>query len=138
MGPLPAHASSARDIEQRARRVVTTLLVGGALDIHQVAEALGTSVRTLQRQMRAAGLTYAGVVRQARCRAALRMLEDPGRKVCDVARTLGYADPAHFTRAFRHWTGLSPLEHRRRTRSTAIRISGRAKRRAPPRKPGGE
>jgi AraC-like DNA-binding protein len=89
-----------------------------------VAETIGTSVRTLQRRMQTAGLTYGGVVQQTRCAAAQQMLiEEPGRKISDVAHAVGYSDPAHFTRAFRRWMGIGPREFRRRGR-TALTMAG--------------
>jgi AraC-like DNA-binding protein len=33
--------------------------------------------------------------------------------VLDIALDLGYSDHAHFTRAFRRWTGMPPREFRR-------------------------
>ncbi len=96
------------------RKVVTLLLLAGSTaDVHLVAETLGTSARTLQRRLQAGGLTFAGVVRRARYAAARQFLRDPGRKVGEVARALGYSDPAHFTRAFRSWAGSTPREFRR-------------------------
>ena len=99
---------------RRVREIVVTgLLDGGAPDIREVASMVSTSARTLQRRLRGAGLTYAGLVQQARCEAASRMLLESDRSVSDVARTLGYSDPAHFTRAFHRWTGLTPRQFRR-------------------------
>ena len=100
---------------RRVREIVVTgLLDGGAPDIREVASMVSTSARTLQRRLRGAGLTYAGLVQQARCEAASRMLLESDQSVSDVARTLGYSDPAHFTRAFHRWTGLTPRGFRRR------------------------
>lgn len=99
------------------------LVARGAADVHLVAETLGTSARTLQRRLQAAGLTFAGVVRRTRYAVARRLLEDPRRKVGDIAQALGYSDAAHFTRAFRGWAGATPREFRR----------GAADRAAPPR-----
>jgi AraC-like DNA-binding protein len=100
---------------RRVREIVVTgLLDGGAPDIRAVASMVSTSARTLQRRLRGAGLTYAGLVQQARCEAASRMLLESDQTVSDVARTLGYSDPAHFTRAFQRWTGLTPRGFRRR------------------------
>jgi AraC-like DNA-binding protein len=76
-----------------------------------------TSVRTLQRQLRGTGQTYAGILQQARCQAAEQMLTESALKISDVARALGYSDPGHFARAFRRWTGLTPREFRRRARA---------------------
>jgi AraC-like DNA-binding protein len=95
------------------RQIVTTMLPDGYPDVHVLAEAVGTSVRTLQRRLQEEGLTYARVVAQARFDAAQRMLDDPDRKVIDVALDLGYSDPSHFTRAFGRWAGVAPREFRR-------------------------
>jgi AraC-like DNA-binding protein len=100
---------------QVERIVAARLAVGqGSPDIQVVASRIGTSVRTLQRQLRAAGVTYAGVVQQTRCTVARRLLQDQGQKIGEVARLLGYSDPAHFTRAFQRRTGLTPRDYRRR------------------------
>jgi AraC-like DNA-binding protein len=113
---LSKHNSSARDVGQRAQQVVSMLLASGSgyPDIQLVADRLGTSVRTLQRQLRATGVTYATVVQQVRCAAARQMLKESRRRISDVARQLGYSDPAHFTRAFQRWTGDTPRDFRRR------------------------
>jgi AraC-like DNA-binding protein len=98
------------------RQVVSILLASGTgyPDIQLVADRVGTSVRTLQRRLRATGVTYADVVQQARCAAARQMLKEHRRRIGDVARLLGYSDPAHFTRAFQRWTGSTPRDFRRR------------------------
>jgi len=51
--------------------------------------------------------------------AAEQMLADSARAIGDVAPALGYSDPAHFTRAFLRWTGLTPRDFRRRPRAHA-------------------
>jgi len=68
----------------------------------------GPSVRTLQRTLAKAGLTFSKLMEETRKDTALRLLEDPGIKLIDVSLELGYSDPAHFTRAFRRWTGVPP------------------------------
>jgi AraC-like DNA-binding protein len=115
-GRLDGRATSNRDVVDRVRRVIGTHFAegSGAPDLGVVAERLGTSVRTLQRRFRAAGLTYAQVAQEARCAVARRMLRETRRKVGAIATKLGYSDHAHFTRAFQRWTGLTPREFRRR------------------------
>jgi AraC-like DNA-binding protein len=107
------------DFGEAVRQIVTMLLSEGYPDIHLVAGMVRISVRTLQRRLQDEGLTFARVVAKARFDEAQRMLEDPARKVIDVALDLGYSDPAHFTRAFERWTGLAPREFRR------LRANGR-------------
>jgi AraC-like DNA-binding protein len=103
----------ATDVSGGIQQVVTSLLADGYPDVHLVAEAVRMSTRTLQRRLHEEGLTFARVVARARFDAACRLLADPARKVIDVALDLGYSDPAHFTRAFLRWTGVTPREFRR-------------------------
>jgi AraC-like DNA-binding protein len=104
----------ADDVGQAVQQIVTALLPDGYPDIHLVSKVVSLSPRTLQRRLHAEGLTFARVIARTRFAEAQRMLEDPARKVIDVALDLGYSDPAHFTRAFERWTGLPPREFRRR------------------------
>jgi AraC-like DNA-binding protein len=115
-------ASSARDVAQRVEHIISALLAGGrgAASIELVAQRMVTSVRTLQRRLRAAGLSYSQVVQRARRTAAQRMLKDRGAGIGEVARALGYSDPAHFTRAFHRWTGSTPRDFRAHARSAAV------------------
>jgi AraC-like DNA-binding protein len=102
----------ARDFTGSVCQFVATLLRAGYPDVRLVAEALGLRTRTFQRRLREEGTTYGRLVAEARLDIAYRLLRDPDRKVIDVAFDLGYSDPAHFTRAFRAWTGLTPREQR--------------------------
>jgi AraC-like DNA-binding protein len=68
------------------------------------------------------GVTFARVVARARVDGTQQRLDEPARKVIDVALDLGYSDPAHFTRAFARWTGFAAREFRR------LRSTGRPQR----------
>jgi AraC-like DNA-binding protein len=113
---MPERDSSSRDAAFPVQQIVTALLEGGsrAANIDLVAETIGMSVRTLQRRLRAMGLTYSDVAQRARRSAAQRLLTDPGAGIGEIGRSLGYSDPAHFTRAFQRWTGSTPGEFRAR------------------------
>jgi len=85
----------------------------GKLSLGFAAELAGLSTRTLQRQLRAAGVSFSDLVGSARYRVAARMLEDPAHTVTDVAHFVGYDDSSHFTRAFRRMAGVPPTDFRR-------------------------
>ena len=123
LGPWQ-RSGPAKDFSGSVRQLVTALLADGYPDVRRIAEAAATSTRTLQRRLADEGLTYARVVAQARYGLARQLLEDPERKVIDVALDLGYSDPGHFTRAFRGWTGMSPREFRQRLAQGVLEPTG--------------
>jgi AraC-like DNA-binding protein len=93
---------------------------GRVPSIVDVAATMETSVRTLQRRLHAEGLTYSQVVQQAHRAAAQRMLTDSLVAIGEIARNLGYSDPAHFTRAFQRWTGSTPRDFRNRRAASEV------------------
>lgn len=94
------------------RQIIAILLREQQADIQVVAEMVGMSVRTLQRQLNGLELTYSHLVEQVRFEQSLRLLHDPGTKLTEIASELGYTDAANFTRAFKRWTGVPPTEFR--------------------------
>ncbi len=90
------------------RQAIGGLICDGYPTIHVTAEAVGLSVRTLQRRLADEGESYHHLADAVRLEAGLRLLRDTDAKLIDIAWELGYADPANFSRAFRRWTGMSP------------------------------
>jgi len=80
--------------------------------IAMIADAIGISVRSLQRRLATAGISFDRLVDDGNLAGAAELLRGPD-KIIDVAIAMGYSDPAHFSRAFRRWTGLSPRDFRR-------------------------
>jgi AraC-like DNA-binding protein len=84
----------------------------GAPNISEVAEMAGISTRSFQRKLSMAGLTYSGLLNTVRFESAAKRLRETDAKIIDIALSSGYADPAHFTRAFRRISGITPREFR--------------------------
>lgn len=122
MGCDPSRgAREAHGVSGVVQEIVTTLLPDGHPGVRSVAKVMRVSTRTLQRRLSDEGVTFMRVVAQARFAVARQMLDDPARKVIDIALDLGYSDPAHFARAFARWTGLAPREFRRLRGTSAQR-----------------
>lgn len=127
--PMTARADAARwsgpplprDFAGSFELVVESILGNGQALLGAAAQAAGTEARTLQRHLAAAGTTFRDVVHRVRLRKATEMLELRSNRVIDVAQAVGYSDTAHFTRAFRRWTSLTPVEYRQlRRNETAV------------------
>jgi len=81
--------------------------------VREAAAELHMSVRTLHRRLQAAGLSYQGLVDDARRERAAELLLDRRMKLGFVAAALGYRDPANFSRAYKRWHGVTPRSTRR-------------------------
>jgi AraC-like DNA-binding protein len=95
------------------RQVVECMMKDEVPKIASVANALGTSVRTLQRRLSDMDESFTGILEAARMTSANRLIANGDLSLNQIAQELGYSDQAHFTRAFRRWTGISPAAYRR-------------------------
>ena len=106
-------SAPAADFPGSVLQVIETLSFAHQAHIGLVADAIGISVRALQRRLAEAGATFAGLIAHERFATAIGLLEETDSTILDIALNLGYSDHAHFTRAFRRWTGIPPREFRR-------------------------
>ena len=113
-------AAAERELAQRkGRRAVDRVraaILGLGFDprptVEDVAGALGTTPRTLQRWLADESLTFSSVLGDTIRDAAIDMLREQGLPVADVARRLGFSSRIAFHRAMLRWTGKSPAELR--------------------------
>lgn len=84
----------------------------GNPSLTEIAEMAGVSMRSFQRKLSYAGITYSDLLDTVRFENASKLLRDTDRKIIEVAFSSGYTDPAHFTRAFRRMTGVTPRQFR--------------------------
>ncbi len=88
------------------------------LTLAEVARAVSCSPRQVQRAYEQFGeLSFHEDLRARRMSAAAQLLaEQPAIAVADVARLVGYRQPAHFAQAFRRGFGVAPASFRQRAR----------------------
>lgn len=96
----------------RVQEQLVESMKNGDVSAQAVAQALGSSLRTFYRQLRAAGYSYRGLLAQTRYTLARQYLADPIQTQTDVAFLLGYSEQSSFIRAFRSWSGMTPGEYR--------------------------
>jgi AraC-like DNA-binding protein len=78
-----------------------------------VAARLGLTSRSLQRRLTDEGTTFATVREDVRRELARRYLTE-GLPIADISFLLGFSEPSAFFRAFKRWTGETPLAARAR------------------------
>lgn len=87
------------------------------IKMSSTARSLGVSVRTLRRYLTAEAKSYADIVNEALVTIAKTSLRDERRTIMETALDLGFADNTSFHRAFKRWTGLTPMEYQRENRA---------------------
>lgn len=103
---------SPTEIVHTLKLMLPSYLDEGVPTISEIAEMAGISVRSFQRKLSGMELSYSGLVDVVRFESAAKRLRDTDAKIIDIAFSCGYADPAHFTRAFRRISGTTPREFR--------------------------
>jgi len=107
------HSHPADDFAGSLKQLLAAYLPEGTPSINLIAEVAGTSTRTLQRHLLAAGLNYRELLEQVRYDTAIHLLTNPDNTIMDIASQLGYSESTHFTRAFRRMSGVSPRKYKR-------------------------
>lgn len=104
------------DIVELLKLMLPAYLDDGTTALADVADIAGLSTRTLQRKLAYLGLSYSDILETARYENASWLLRNTDCRIIDVAFSSGYTDPAHFSRAFRRMTGVTPRQFREQSR----------------------
>lgn len=80
------------------------------------ARQLAMSQRTLHRRLAEEGTQFSVILDEARYRRARSLLSEPRMTVEMIAEAVGFAETSSFSRAFKRWSGIGPLEFRRKKR----------------------
>ncbi|MFS2050784.1 AraC family transcriptional regulator [Variovorax sp. Varisp41] len=97
-----------RSIDQEVRKAIYLMLPAGRATCKSVAQGLGLSMRTLQRQLDARELTFKQLVNDVRQELARRYVANGRHSLGEVAAMLGYSTHSAFTRWFGAQFGCSP------------------------------
>lgn len=112
---FPADLPDSHDVVACVERLMGLALLEKRPSVDWICRRLGVAPRTLQRQLAVRATRFDHILRRALQERACELLRS-GASVTETAFELGYSDPAHFSRAFRRWTGMTPREMHGRSR----------------------
>lgn len=112
-------ASGKLDYATEVQQIILHAMKSGECTLPRVAHMLGTSQRTLQRRLALEGRSFRDELETVRSRVAMRYLEETAIPLTSLSMTLGYADLAAFSHAFKRMTGVSPSSWRKTRRAAA-------------------
>jgi AraC-like DNA-binding protein len=104
-----------KSVRGRVEELLAPRLPGGEATMDAIAKQLGLSRQSLFRKLRAEGVTFEQVRDDLRHALALRYLNGEALSVKETAFRLGFSEPASFSRAFKRWTGTSPIAARQKS-----------------------
>lgn len=110
-----ADADKNNDLANSMRNIINTYSRTKNISIEETADIAEMSVRTLQRRLSDHGLHFNELLNEAKFTHAKAKLKDTKMPIKEIAKSLGYSDAAHFTRAFHNWSGVSPTKFRNAT-----------------------
>jgi AraC-like DNA-binding protein len=104
---------TARSLSVQVRDLIAKQLKGGTPSALDVARALAIGPRTLARKLEQEHTTFKQLLDDVRGQLATRYVGDSDLAFSEIAFLLGFSQSASFHRAFKRWTGKTPLEYRR-------------------------
>ncbi len=108
-------AETEPSIGELVYRTVIDSLPDGLSKRPDVARRLEMSERTLNRRLAEEGVSFRTITQRARREAAESLLTDRRNSLAEVAFLTGFGDQSAFQRAFKAWTGQTPLSFRAST-----------------------
>ncbi|RXH35850.1 AraC family transcriptional regulator [Bradyrhizobium nanningense] len=115
---MPALSEAMREREggssfvEQVKSVLKRALPSGRPEVVDVGRDLGMSKRTLQRRITEEGTSFRSILDDARHELGMQLVTDPAIRVEEIAWLLGYRDVNSFYRAFKEWTGTTPMRWR--------------------------
>ncbi|MCV6613687.1 MAG: AraC family transcriptional regulator, partial [Cellvibrionaceae bacterium] len=101
------------DIVSHLRLLIATSLSGQAFSATEAAQAMNMDRKTLYRHLSQAGLRYKTVKADVLTGLAKLALSESAANITEIGMQLGYSEASAFVRAFKHTTGITPLQYRR-------------------------
>jgi AraC-like DNA-binding protein len=101
------------DLVMQVKVALIDRLPSGPVSKEQLSEALGVSVRTLQRKLADEGTSFKQLLDETRRDLAEGYIKNPQVSIGEITYLLGFSEVSNFSRAFKRWTGLAPAEFRR-------------------------
>jgi AraC-like DNA-binding protein len=107
-----ANLPKAQSVTEKVRELLAADLSSGGPYAKRVSQSLNMSARTLIRRLEHEGTSFKEILDEIRRRLALNYMGNRDLDLADTACLLGFSHTTAFHRAFKRWTGQTPLDYR--------------------------
>lgn len=85
-----------------------------------LAQVMGTSTRSLQRQLALQGQRFSHLLMDVRLAQSARLLATTPQQTAAIGYHCGFADQSHFSRAFKQHSAMTPVQYRSAFRAAQV------------------
>ena len=107
-----------QDLVREVRQLIIEKLPTGSANFDAIAVALKMSSKTLERRLAERGQSFSALLEGTRYDTVRHYLEETDMRLSQVAYMAGYTEPATLVRAFKRWTGATPMQFREKLRES--------------------
>ena len=104
------------DLVERIRGVFSQRLELENCDLEDVAKELDIPPRRLRFELARAGTSFSQIVTDFRFALARRLLTRTEESIDNIVYLTGFSEPSTFYRAFKRWSGMTPVQYREKHR----------------------
>lgn len=107
-----------QDLVQDVRKIIGELLESQEVSLDMVAHHLNLTARNLRTALAAADTNFNQILSDYRSLLAKRLLVRTNESVEEIVYLTGFSEPSTFYRAFKRWTGQTPVEYRKERKNS--------------------
>ncbi|WP_111497816.1 MULTISPECIES: AraC family transcriptional regulator [Marinobacter] len=115
-----------KDIVGQVERIIAELLDSGEVTLDSVAERLDIKPRTLRTRLTEAETSFNQVLADFRYRLARQLLATTDESIDEIVYLTGFSEPSTFYRAFKRWSGMTPIEYRKTAQGREVYLDAQA------------
>jgi len=93
-------------------KLIKDALPSGIPSVTEISEIIGMSNRTLTRRLSEKGFTFRDLIKKKQIEISKFLLRKPNTSIAQVAFETGFSEQSSFNRAFKRWTGKTPVDYR--------------------------
>lgn len=106
------HYKQVSSTAEQVRKILVQNDALPQLKLADISQQLNTSTATLTRKLKAENTSFMEIKDRTRKHKAMALLRNLALSIAEISYTLGFSEASAFTRAFKKWTGDSPVEYR--------------------------
>jgi len=109
-----------QDLIEGIRKVFSQRLELDKCDLEDVAKELGVPTRRLRFELSRAGTSFSQVLADFRYALARKLLRSTDESIENIVYLTGFSEPSTFYRAFKRWSGITPVQYRESRRRKQV------------------